>query len=69
LYKLSIADSKVGAPALYDTDVHRGSVELRKDGITYYKNLINVSNVVDLEHSFYSVGDFYVNKKLKLMLH
>lgn len=64
LYKLSIADSKVGTPVLYDTDVQQGSVTLRKDGITYYKNLISISSVVDLEFSYYSTGDFYVNKKL-----
>lgn len=64
LYKLNITDSKVGATVLYDTNVDKLGIELHKDGITYYKNLIDIYNVEDLVFPYYTVGDFYVNKKL-----
>lgn len=64
LYKLNIADSKVGDPVLYDTNVNKLGIELHKDGITYYKNFIDIYNVEDLVFPYYTVGDFYVNKNL-----
>lgn len=65
LYKISIVDSQVGSPTLYDTEVDDGEIVLHKDGISYFKNYIRISSVAQLDFpSYYTVGDFYVNGKL-----
>ncbi len=66
LYRISINDSNVNKPELYDTEVSKGTVSIESDGaVTYYKNYMLLSSIVDFDYPIrLDIGDFYVNKKL-----